>query len=42
MDNMERLLSVWIKDQDQWSMPVSFMMIQEKAKSLFQNLMKTW
>ncbi|XP_061435172.1 tigger transposable element-derived protein 1-like [Lethenteron reissneri] len=39
-DNMERLLSVWIEDQGQRNVPMSLMMIQEKAKSLFRDLKK--
>uniref|UniRef100_S4R489 HTH CENPB-type domain-containing protein n=1 Tax=Petromyzon marinus TaxID=7757 RepID=S4R489_PETMA len=39
-DNMERLLSLWIEDQGQRNVPMSLMMIQEKAKSLFRELKK--
>ncbi|XP_068958887.1 putative CENPB DNA-binding domain-containing protein 1 [Petaurus breviceps papuanus] len=38
MENMERLLSVWIEDQSQRGVPVNVSTIQEKAKSLFQDL----
>ncbi|XP_036599095.1 tigger transposable element-derived protein 1-like [Trichosurus vulpecula] len=38
MENMERLLSVWIEDQNQRGVPVNVSTIQEKAKSLFQDL----
>nr|XP_031313335.1 tigger transposable element-derived protein 1-like [Camelus dromedarius] len=37
MENMERLLSVWIEDQNQRNVPVSVVLIQ-KACSLFQEL----
>ena len=30
---MERLLVLWLEDQHQWHIPVSLMLIQEKAKS---------
>lgn len=35
---MERLLLLWLEDQNQRRMPVSLMLIQEKAKSLFEKL----
>uniref|UniRef100_A0A7N4P5J7 HTH CENPB-type domain-containing protein n=1 Tax=Sarcophilus harrisii TaxID=9305 RepID=A0A7N4P5J7_SARHA len=38
MENMERLLSVWIEDQNQRGVPVNVSTIQDKAKSLFQDL----
>jgi hypothetical protein len=38
MENMERLLAIWTEDQAQHKVSVSFMMIQEKAKSLFLDL----
>ncbi|KAM9036964.1 tigger transposable element-derived protein 1 [Sarcophilus harrisii] len=38
MGNMERLLSLWIEDQKQQQLPINTMLIQEKAKSLFEAL----
>ncbi|XP_037371544.1 tigger transposable element-derived protein 1-like [Talpa occidentalis] len=38
MENMERLLSVWIEDQTRRRAPVSVVLIQEKARSLFEAL----
>ncbi|XP_054426242.1 tigger transposable element-derived protein 1-like [Pteronotus mesoamericanus] len=38
MESMERLLRVWLEDQNQRNMPLSVAMIQEKAKSLFDDL----
>nr|XP_020827544.1 tigger transposable element-derived protein 1-like isoform X2 [Phascolarctos cinereus]XP_020827545.1 tigger transposable element-derived protein 1-like isoform X2 [Phascolarctos cinereus]XP_020827546.1 tigger transposable element-derived protein 1-like isoform X2 [Phascolarctos cinereus]XP_020827547.1 tigger transposable element-derived protein 1-like isoform X2 [Phascolarctos cinereus] len=38
MENMERLLSIWIEDQNQRGVPINVSTIQEKAKSLFQDL----
>jgi hypothetical protein len=38
MENMERLLGIWIEDPSQHRVPVSLMMIQEKAKSSFVDL----
>uniref|UniRef100_K7EX90 HTH CENPB-type domain-containing protein n=1 Tax=Pelodiscus sinensis TaxID=13735 RepID=K7EX90_PELSI len=35
MENMERLLSMWIEDQTQRKMPMSLAVIQEKAKALY-------
>lgn len=40
METMERLLRVWLEDQSQRNMPVSVTMIQEKAKSLFDDLQR--
>ncbi|XP_068205598.1 tigger transposable element-derived protein 1-like [Palaemon carinicauda] len=37
---MERLLVLWLEDQNQRRIPVSFMVIQEKAKRLFKALKK--
>ena len=37
---MERLLVLWLGDQNQWRIPVSLMVIQEKAKRLFEALKK--
>ena len=34
MEEMEKLLSVWMQDQHQRRVPFSLMLIQEKAKSL--------
>lgn len=38
MDNMEQLLSVWIEDQNQQNVLISVVLIQEKARSLSQDL----
>ncbi|XP_044522957.1 tigger transposable element-derived protein 1-like [Gracilinanus agilis] len=38
MGNMERLLSLWIEDQKRRQLPVNTVLIQEKAKSLFEDL----
>nr|XP_006128720.1 tigger transposable element-derived protein 1-like [Pelodiscus sinensis] len=38
LENMERLLSVWIEDQNQRNVPLSLLVIQAKAKSLYDNL----
>ena len=35
---MERLLVLWLEDQNQQRMPISLMLIQQKAKSLFEML----
>ncbi|XP_003418168.1 tigger transposable element-derived protein 1 [Loxodonta africana] len=40
MENMERLLSVWLEDQSQRNVPLSVSIIQEKAKSLFDDLQR--
>ncbi|XP_043837136.1 CENPB DNA-binding domain-containing protein 1 [Dromiciops gliroides] len=40
MENMERLLSLWIEDQNRRNAPLSTMIIQEKAKSLFDDLQR--
>ncbi|XP_019789663.1 putative CENPB DNA-binding domain-containing protein 1 [Tursiops truncatus] len=38
MEEMEKLLSVWTQDQHQHRVLLSLMLIQEKAKSLYENL----
>ncbi|KAM6223841.1 tigger transposable element-derived protein 1 [Rhynchocyon petersi] len=40
MESMERLLSVWLEDQSQRNVPLSVAIIQEKAKSLFDDLQR--
>ncbi|XP_042227670.1 tigger transposable element-derived protein 1-like isoform X2 [Homarus americanus] len=40
MLNMERLLSAWIEDQTQRNVLINTMIIQEKAKSLYNDLQK--
>ncbi|XP_069901617.1 tigger transposable element-derived protein 1-like [Globicephala melas] len=40
MEEMEKLLSVCIQDQHQCRVPLSLMLIQEKAKSLYEDLKK--
>uniref|UniRef100_UPI00358EA035 putative CENPB DNA-binding domain-containing protein 1 n=1 Tax=Myxine glutinosa TaxID=7769 RepID=UPI00358EA035 len=40
MNHMERSLSLWIEDQGRQNAPVTLTRIQEKAKSLFQDLKK--
>ncbi|XP_068228074.1 putative CENPB DNA-binding domain-containing protein 1 [Palaemon carinicauda] len=37
---MERLLELWLEDQNQRRIPASLMVIQEKAKRLFEPLKK--
>jgi hypothetical protein len=38
LEKMERLLSIWVEDQTQCHMPVSQLLIMEKAKSIFNHL----
>lgn len=38
MEKMEKLLGMWIEDNNQRRMPMSQMSIQKKAKSIFENL----
>ncbi|XP_073214394.1 putative CENPB DNA-binding domain-containing protein 1 [Lepidochelys kempii] len=38
LENMECLLSLWIEDQNQQNIPLSLLVIQAKAKSLYDNL----
>ncbi|XP_068941605.1 tigger transposable element-derived protein 1-like [Petaurus breviceps papuanus] len=40
MENMERLLSAWILDQNRRQEPMSTLIIQEKAKNLFDHLQR--
>ncbi|TEA25720.1 hypothetical protein DBR06_SOUSAS2510164, partial [Sousa chinensis] len=40
MEEMEKLISVWMQDQHQCRVPLSLMLIQEKAKSLYEDLKK--
>ena len=40
MHNMEHLLCVWIEDQTKRRIPLSLAVIQEKARSLWNNLKK--
>ena len=40
MEEMEKLLSVWMQDQHQHRVPLGLMLIQEKAKSLYEDLKK--
>ena len=40
MEEMEKLLSVWMQDQHQRRVLLSLMLIQEKAKSLYEDLKK--
>uniref|UniRef100_A0A8C3YFB3 HTH CENPB-type domain-containing protein n=1 Tax=Catagonus wagneri TaxID=51154 RepID=A0A8C3YFB3_9CETA len=40
METMERLLHVWLEDQGQRNVPLSVALIQEKAKSLFDDLQR--
>ena len=40
MDEVEKLLSVWIQDQHQYGGLLSLMLIQEKAKSVYKDLKK--
>uniref|UniRef100_A0A452GRK3 HTH CENPB-type domain-containing protein n=1 Tax=Gopherus agassizii TaxID=38772 RepID=A0A452GRK3_9SAUR len=38
VENKECLLSLWIEDQNQQNIPLSLLVIQAKAKSLYANL----
>uniref|UniRef100_K7F1A6 HTH CENPB-type domain-containing protein n=1 Tax=Pelodiscus sinensis TaxID=13735 RepID=K7F1A6_PELSI len=38
---MERLLTIWIEDQNQRNLPISLSLVQEKARSLFNDLKAT-
>ncbi|KAM9486515.1 tigger transposable element-derived protein 1-like [Clarias gariepinus] len=38
IEEMEKLLSVWMQDQHQRRVPVSLVLIQEKARSLYEDL----
>ena len=38
MEKLEKLLVIWIEDNNQRRMPMSQMTIQEKAKNIFENL----
>ncbi|XP_044275311.1 tigger transposable element-derived protein 1-like [Varanus komodoensis] len=40
MEEMEKHLSVWMQDQHQHRVPLSLMLIQEKAKTLYEDLKK--
>ena len=40
MEEMEKLLSVWMQDQHENQVLLSLKLIQEKAKSLYENLKK--
>jgi len=40
MEEMEKLLSVWMQDQYQCCVLLSLMLIQEKANSLYEDLKK--
>ena len=38
MEKMEKLLSAWMQDQHQSWVPLSLILIQKKAKSLYEDL----
>ncbi|TEA24754.1 hypothetical protein DBR06_SOUSAS35810013, partial [Sousa chinensis] len=38
MEEMEKLLSVWVQDQHQHRVSLSLMLIQERAKRLYEHL----
>ena len=40
MEKMEKLLTVWMQDQHQSWVPLSLILIQKKAKSLYEDLKK--
>ncbi|XP_043291812.1 tigger transposable element-derived protein 1-like isoform X1 [Cervus canadensis] len=42
MEEMEKLLSMWLQDQHQRRAPLNIMLIQEKAKSLYEDLKKKY
>ncbi|CAI9562404.1 unnamed protein product [Staurois parvus] len=35
---MERMLTIWIEDQNQHNIPISLALVQEKARSIFNDL----
>jgi len=37
---MEKLLNTWIEDQNQDHMPVSMLLVQAKAHSIYDDLLK--
>uniref|UniRef100_A0A3Q1CCE3 HTH CENPB-type domain-containing protein n=1 Tax=Amphiprion ocellaris TaxID=80972 RepID=A0A3Q1CCE3_AMPOC len=38
LEEMEKLLTIWLEDQQQRRIPLSLMLIQEKAKSIFEDV----
>ena len=42
MEEMEKLLGVWMQDQHQCQVPLSLMLIQEKTKILYEVLKKKY
>ena len=40
MEEMEKLLSVWMQNQHHCRVPLHLMMIQEKARNLYEDLKK--
>ena len=40
IEEMEKLLMIWLEDQRQRRIPLSLMLIQEKAKGIFDDLKK--
>ena len=38
LEEMEKLLAIWLEDQQQRRIPLSLMLIQEKAKSIFEDV----
>ncbi|XP_068234250.1 putative CENPB DNA-binding domain-containing protein 1 [Palaemon carinicauda] len=38
IEEMEKLLTIWLEDQQQRRIPLSLMLIQEKAKSIFEDV----
>ena len=40
MEELEKLLSVWVQDQHQCQVPLSLTTIQEKVKNLYEDLKK--
>ena len=38
MKEMEKILSVWMQDKHQRQVPLNLMLIQEKGKSLYEDL----
>jgi DDE superfamily endonuclease./Tc5 transposase DNA-binding domain./CENP-B N-terminal DNA-binding domain. len=40
MERMEKMLSIWIEDQNQRHLPISMLVVQAKARSIYEDLSK--
>jgi hypothetical protein len=38
MEQMDTMLSTWIEDQNQCHLPVSMLLVQAKARSIYEDL----